>query len=54
MLQTLLTEADLPLVNVNFPRHPRGVIWTRASVRRYDGKIVPTRIPRGAHSSGSR
>ncbi len=47
VLQTLLTEKELQLVNVNFPRHPRGVIWTRASVRRYDGKIVPTQDPLG-------
>ena len=47
VLQTLLAEKELPLVNVNFPRHPRGVIWTRASVRRYDGKIVPTQDPLG-------
>jgi 5'-nucleotidase len=47
VLQTLLPETELPLVNVNFPRHPRGLIWTRASVRRYDGKIVPTKDPAG-------
>ena len=47
VLHTLLPERDLPLVNVNFPRHPRGLIWTRASVRRYDGKIVPTQDPAG-------
>ena len=47
VLQTLLPERDLPLVNVNFPRQPRGMIWTRASVRRYDGKIVPTQDPAG-------
>jgi 5'-nucleotidase len=47
VLQTLLPEDQLPLVNVNFPRHPRGLIWTRASVRRYDGKIVPTNDPAG-------
>ena len=47
VLQTVLSEKDLPLVNVNFPRHPRGVIWTRASVRRYDGKIVPAQDPAG-------
>jgi hypothetical protein len=34
-------------VNVNFPRRPRGLIWTRVSVRRYDGKIVPTKDPLG-------
>jgi 5'-nucleotidase len=47
VLETLLAEDTLPLVNVNFPRHPRGSIWTRASVRRYDGKIVPTQDPSG-------
>ena len=47
VLQTVLSEKDLPLVNVNFPRHPRGVMWTRASVRRYDGKIVPAQDPAG-------
>ena len=35
------------LVNVNFPREPRGVVWTRASVRQYDGQIVPTKHPLG-------
>jgi 5'-nucleotidase len=47
VLQTLMAEGELPLVNVNIPRHPRGVIWTRASVRRYDGTIVPTQDPAG-------
>jgi 5'/3'-nucleotidase len=47
VLRTVLSEVDLPLVNVNFPRHPRGLIWTRASVRRYDGKIVPAQDPAG-------
>jgi 5'-nucleotidase len=47
VLQTLLPEHDLPLVNINFPRQPRGMLWTRASVRRYDGKIVPTQDPAG-------
>jgi 5'-nucleotidase len=47
VLETLLAESTLRLVNVNFPRDPRGMIWTRASVRRYDGHIVPTRHPLG-------
>ena len=47
VLQTVLPERDLPLVNINFPRQPRGRIWTRASGRRYDGKIVPTQDPAG-------
>ena len=47
VIELLLAEHDLPLVNVNFPRAPRGVIWTRTSVRRYDGKIVPAKDPAG-------
>ena len=47
VLKVLLTEATSLLVNVNFPREPRGLVWTRASVRRYDGMIVPTKDPQG-------
>ena len=46
-LDTLLPLEDLPLVNVNLPREPRGLVWTRVSVRKYDGVIVPTRDPLG-------
>lgn len=46
VLQTLLHEAPpLLLVNVNVPRDPRGLLWTRASVRAYNGRIVPSRDP---------
>ena len=47
VLQRLLGDVPLPLVNVNFPRDPRGMMWTRASVRRYDGRIVPVKDPAG-------
>jgi 5'-nucleotidase len=47
VLTILLNESTLPLVNVNFPREPKGLVWTRVSVRRYDGDIVPTKHPRG-------
>jgi 5'-nucleotidase len=47
LLQTLLDEPALPLVNVNLPRAPRGMLWTRASVRQYDGRVVPTKDPQG-------
>jgi 5'-nucleotidase len=47
VLSTLLTGPPLPLVNVNFPREPRGLMWTRVSVRQYDGRIVPTKDPQG-------
>jgi 5'-nucleotidase len=47
VLETLLTNTTVGLVNVNFPREPKGLIWTRVSVRRYDGQIVPTKDPLG-------
>lgn len=47
VLRTLIPITTLPLVNVNFPRTPRGMVWTRASVRKYDGRIVPTTDPQG-------
>ena len=47
VLATLLAEPSPPLVNVNFPREPRGLVWTRVSVRHYDGHIVPTKDPQG-------
>jgi 5'-nucleotidase len=47
VLDTLLAETSLSLVNVNLPREPRGLVWTRASVRRYDGRIMPTEDPQG-------
>lgn len=47
VIETLLEEKDLCLVNVNFPREPKGLVWTRVSVRKYDGHIVPTTDPTG-------
>ncbi len=47
VLQMLLTKPELFLMNVNFPRHPKGIKWTRQSVRLYDGKVVPGEDPMG-------
>jgi 5'-nucleotidase len=47
VLDALLDTPSLNLVNVNLPREPRGLVWTRTSVRRYDGQIVPTKDPLG-------
>ena len=48
VLELLLPATELGLLNVNFPaREPRGVVWTRQSVRHYDGKVVPGHDPMG-------
>lgn len=47
VLDALLAVPALNLVNVNLPREPRGLVWTRTSVRRYDGRVVPTKDPLG-------
>jgi 5'-nucleotidase len=48
VLELLIYERELPLVNVNLPSGlPRGVLWTRQSVRHYDGKVVPGKDPMG-------
>ena len=44
----LFDNKELSLVNVNFPdERPRGLLWTRQSVRHYDGKIVTGEDPLG-------
>lgn len=47
VLEIVLHEPALELVNVNFPPEPRGLYWTRQSVRHYDGKVVPGQDPMG-------
>lgn len=47
VLQLLLPEPRLTLVNVNLPTTPKGIRWTRQSVRHYDGKVVPSKDPLG-------
>lgn len=46
-LSLLLESKSLGLFNVNFPPHPKDILWTRQSVRLYDGKIVPGVDPMG-------
>jgi 5'-nucleotidase len=44
----MLLDDDCPrLVNVNFPRDPRGVRWTAQAVDQYDGRVVPGTDPMG-------
>jgi 5'-nucleotidase len=46
-LALLIEAPGLALYNVNLPPQPRGIKWTRQSVRLYDGKIVPGMDPMG-------
>lgn len=46
-LELLLATEGLNLFNVNFPATPKGMKWTRQSVRLYDGHIVPGVDPMG-------
>ncbi len=47
VLEELLEDPGVSLYNVNFPENPKGIRWTRQSVRFYDGKIVPGTDPMG-------
>lgn len=46
-LALLLEDRELALYNVNLPPNPVGVVWTKQSVRLYDGIIVPGTDPLG-------
>lgn len=46
-LECLIPKDSLELVNVNIPRHPRGMRWTRQAIKRYDGRVVPGTDPMG-------
>ena len=48
VLNVLLPDERFSLVNVNFPMtEPKGMRWTRQSVKQYDGKVVPGKDPMG-------
>jgi 5'-nucleotidase len=47
VLDLVFRERTLKLVNVNLPPNPRGLCWTRQSVRHYDGRVVPDEDPMG-------
>ena len=47
-LRLLIQDNRQELVNVNFPPYPpRGIRWTRQSVRHYDGEVVAAKDPSG-------
>ena len=47
IVRMFLELPETPLLNVNFPRAPRGLRWTRQSVRHYQGLVVPGEDPMG-------
>lgn len=48
VLKLVFEMRDACLLNVNLPSGlPRGIQWTRQSVRHYDGKVVPGKDPMG-------
>jgi len=47
VLDFLMPNKTLSLVNVNLPERPKGIRWTRQSVRHYDGKVVADKDPMG-------
>ena len=47
VIELLLAEEKMSLVNVNLPEAPKGIRWTRQSVRHYDGKVVASKDPMG-------
>ena len=47
VIELFLADDALSLVNVNLPVAPRGLRWTRQSVRHYEGDVVPGEDPMG-------
>lgn len=46
-IELLIMDEQPGLFNINFPAQPKGIRWTRQSVRFYDGRIVPAEDPYG-------
>lgn len=47
VLEDLLFNSEHLLLNVNLPKDPQGITWTKQSVRFYDGKVIPGKDPMG-------
>ncbi|HTE09163.1 MAG TPA: 5'/3'-nucleotidase SurE [Flavitalea sp.] len=46
-LKLLLADKGPQLFNVNFPASPTDLVWTRQSVRQYDGHVIAAKDPMG-------
>jgi len=47
VITDMLETPQTLLLNVNFPDDPVGVMWTRQSVRQYEGYVIPGEDPMG-------
>lgn len=47
VIRGFLAVPEMLLLNVNFPNQPQGLLWTRQSVRHYEGYVVPGEDPMG-------
>jgi 5'-nucleotidase len=46
-IETFIGLPDMLLLNVNVPEEPKGLLWTRQSVRHYEGYVVAGEDPLG-------
>lgn len=47
-VQEVIGLEDRELLNINLPRQPEGeIVWTKQSVRHYDGKVIASEDPLG-------
>ena len=48
VIEVFLETQGMPLLNVNFPEgKPQDILWTRMSVRNYEGSVIPSEDPMG-------
>ena len=47
VITLFLAQKQPGLINVNLPEHPRGIKWTRQSVRHYEGQVIAGEDPMG-------
>lgn len=47
VIEKFLAVPDMLLLNVNLPEQPKGLQWTRQSVRHYEGYVIPGEDPHG-------
>jgi 5'-nucleotidase len=47
VLKLVIRDSSPQLLNINIPADSQGILWTRQSLRRYDGKMVRDTDPMG-------